>query len=138
MMLPGLPSLGIRFDIDKADALPGGYGSACWLIFWRHVDLEFVTGASLYHGDTGGTVGGREYCFCIALQGVDRQTKDRIRAALSTSEDYSRVTAVPSFVEDSQVVGEPLVACGRIDARGRFDGPAVPVGDSLRQARTPV
>ena len=134
-MLPALPTLGIRFDIDKTDPLPGGYGFASWVIFWRHVDLKLVVGASLYHGDTGDTIGGREYCFCIALQGVNGPAKNRIRTALTNSEDYLRVAAIPPFVEDAQVVSEQLIACGRINAMGEFDGPAYPVGSSLQKAR---
>lgn len=54
-MLPNMPALGIRFDINKLES--GAYGIAGWKVFWRAIDVEKLAGGSvLFEGDTAATL----------------------------------------------------------------------------------
>ena len=79
-MIPYLPTLGVRFDIDKIDSI--AYGFACWRVFWRAIDPEGMAGVQLYEGDTAATLAGEERVYCIGIQSAGRSTLVAIRAAL--------------------------------------------------------
>ncbi len=121
-MIPNMPTIGIRFDIEKA----GGsyYGFACWKVFWQAITPQEIGVASLCEGDTAATLNGRENVFCIAVQSLDSRATAKIKAALTQSEAFNRVCANPKFVEGSSCAAEPLPDAGRIDAEGNLVGDA--------------
>jgi uncharacterized RDD family membrane protein YckC len=117
-MLPGVPAMGIQFDIGKAG--DGAYGFECWKVFWRSVEPQRLAGGILYEGDTNATLYGRANVFCIAVQCRDRRTLDAVRASLEGSADYQRVAATPRFLSDAEVMREPLPVAARIDGAGNL------------------
>ena len=44
-MKPGMPTIGVRFDLEKIDA--GWYGFACWKVFWSAIQPGDLCGAVL-------------------------------------------------------------------------------------------
>jgi hypothetical protein len=121
-MIRNMPTIGVRYDIDKAGA--GYYGFACWKIFWQAINPEEIGVASLYEGDTAATLNDRENVFCIAVQSLDSGATAKIKAALTRSEAFKQVCANPMFVEGSSCAAEPLPDAGRIDAEGNLAGDA--------------
>lgn len=121
-MIPNMPTIGVRFDIDKAGG--GYYGFACWKIIWQAINPEEIGVSYLYEGDTAATLNGRERVFCIAVQSLDSAAIGKIKAALTQSEAFKRVCASPMFVEGSSCAAEPLPDAGRIDAEGSLIGDA--------------
>ncbi|MGA2514742.1 MAG: hypothetical protein ABSG37_14180 [Candidatus Limnocylindrales bacterium] len=121
-MIPNMPTIGIRFDIEKAGG--GYYGFACWRVFWQTLNPEDIGVASLYEGDTAATISGRENVFCIAVQSFDSGAIAEIETALTRSEAFKCVCATPMFVEGPSCVAEPLPDAGRIDAEGNLVGDA--------------
>lgn len=121
-MIRNMPTIGVRYDIDKAGG--GYYGFACWKIFWQAITPEEIGGASLYEGDTAATLNNQERVFCIAIQSLDTEATAKIKAALTQSEAFKRVCANPMFVEGSSCAAEPLSDAGRIDAEGNLAGDA--------------
>jgi hypothetical protein len=119
-MIPNMPTIGARFDIEKAGG--GYYGFTCWKIVWQAINPEDIGVASLYEGDTNATLNGRENVFCIAIQSLDSGAIGRIKSALSQSEAFKQVCASPMFVEGSACAAEPLPDAGRIDAQGNLVG----------------
>jgi hypothetical protein len=121
-MIPNMPTIGVRFDIDKAGG--GYYGFACWKIFWQAITPETIGVASLYEGDTAATLNSRERVFCIAVQSLDGGSIGKIKAALSQDAAFKAVCASPMFVEGSSCTAEPLPDAGRIDAERNLVGEA--------------
>lgn len=121
-MIPTMPALGIRFDIGKIKA--AAYGSECWKVFWRAVDVQRLGGALLFEGDTAATLDGKENVFCVAVQCADRGVLGEVRAALQQSVEFQEVAALPRFVEGDLVVGEPLPDAGQVDSVGDLVGNA--------------
>ena len=121
-MIPNMPTIGVRFDIEKAGG--GYYGATCWKILWQAINPEDIGVASLYEGDTAATLDGRENVFCIAVQTLDSGALAKIKAALTQSEAFKGVCASPMFVEGSSCATEPLPDAGRIDAEGNLVGDA--------------
>lgn len=121
-MIRNMPTIGVRYDIDKAGG--GYYGFACWKIFWQAITPEEIGGASLHEGDTAATLNNQERVFCIAVQSLDTEATAKIKAALTKSEAFKRVCANPMFVEGSSCAAEPLSDAGRIDAEGNLAGDA--------------
>ncbi|MCK5163114.1 MAG: HEAT repeat domain-containing protein [Desulfobacula sp.] len=119
-MIPNMPTIGVRFDIEKA----GGsyYGLTCWKVFWQAINPEEIGVASLYAGDTATTLNGRENVFCIAVQSLDSGATEKVKAALAQSEAFNRVCANPMFVEGTSCAAEPLQDAGRIDAEENLVG----------------
>ena len=116
-MIPNMPVLGIRFDIGKVDE--GGYGKACWKIFWRTVKLDSLGTALLFEGDTDATPS-RENVYCLAIQSFDSRVLDTVKAALAASPAYLEVAATPMFVEGDACLREPLPEAGKVSAVGRL------------------
>jgi len=121
-MITNMPTIGARFDIEKAGG--GYYGFTCWKIVWQAINPEDIGVASLYEGDTAATLNDREKVFCIAVQSLDSGAIAKIKSALSQSEAFKRVCASPMFVEGSSCAAEPLPDAGRIDAEGNLVGDA--------------
>jgi hypothetical protein len=121
-MIPGMPILGIRFDIDKLAS--GAYGIAAWKIFWRAVKIGKLGPMLLFEGDTSTTLNGRENVYCIAIQSIDPGVLDAVKNALEENKEFSRVASTPKFVEGEEVIYEPLPEAGRIDASGTLEGDA--------------
>jgi hypothetical protein len=38
-MIPNMPILGVRFDINMIES--GTYGLECWKVFWRCIDIDY-------------------------------------------------------------------------------------------------
>ncbi len=114
-MIPGVPTLGIRFDIGKIDS--GDYGGFCWKTFWRAVNIGKIRGATLFEGDTySGNV------YCIAVQIANAAVFDEIEAALERNEDFGKIAASPRFVRGGAVTSEPLIGTGQVDASDQLVG----------------
>lgn len=121
-MIPNMPTVGVRFDIEKAGG--GYYGFICWKVFWQAINPEEIGVASLYEGDTAATLNDRENVFCLAVQSLDSGAIAKIKTALTRSDAFKQVCANPMFVEGSSCVAEPLPDAGRIDAEGNLVGNA--------------
>lgn len=80
-MIPNMPTIGVRFDIEKAGG--GYYGFACWKVFWQAITPHEIGVASLSEGDTAATLNGRENVFCIAVQSLDNRATAKIKTALT-------------------------------------------------------
>ena len=119
-MLSGMPTLGIRFDIEKAGG--GYYGMTCWEVFWRVVDVKKLAGALLCEGDTNATLQDKENVYCLAIQSTNANILREIRAALESSPEFNKVASSPRFIENEQVWREPLPDRGRVDASGSLVG----------------
>ena len=127
-MLLGMPSIGVRFDIDKVGG--GYYGFACWKTFWRAIDPQSLAGGLLHEGDTAATLEGQERVFCLAIQSADAAVIARVKTALAASEEFQAVCASPMFVEGQSCTRERLPEAGRIDPAGDLLG----VTDASRSA----
>lgn len=115
-----LPTLGIRFDINKADSVD--YGGEFWKLFWRVIDVQKLCGAFLYEGDTSATVSGKENVYCIAIQCSSEAIFDDIQSAFEHNKDFQQLAASLKFVRGKDAVYEPLVSTGYIDAMGELIG----------------
>lgn len=121
-MMPDLPTLGIRFDVNRIDS--GSYGVACWTIFWEVIDPTAIAGAALYEGDTAASMSGQENVFCIAVQTTSIGMLGAIRAALANSPRFNNVCSPPRFVEGRMCTREPLVRVGNVTSSGGIFGDA--------------
>lgn len=119
-MMPNMPALGIRFNINNAGS--GFYGIECWKVFWRAVDIQKLSGALLFDGDTNATLCGREYVYCIAVQCNQQRVLDDIRASLEKSTEFRKIAASPEFVQNDDIIVEPLVFSGNVDSEGNITG----------------
>ncbi len=119
-MIPNIPALGIRFDIDKLES--GAYGMAAWKVFWRAVDIDSLAGDTLlFEGDTAPTPNGFENVYCIVVQSVTADL-GAVQSALEQNAEFQRLAASPPFVEAADVLEEPLLEAGRIDSKGNLVG----------------
>ncbi len=119
-MIHNIPTLGIRFDIDKLES--GAYGMAAWEIFWRAVDIDSLKGDTLlFEGNTAATIKSQENVYCIVVQSITADLR-AVRSALEQSAGFRSVTASPPFVEAADVLEEPLLEAGRIDSEGNLVG----------------
>jgi hypothetical protein len=136
IMVPGIPTLGIRFDIEKVAG--GSYGFEAWKIFWGAIDPEAIRSSILFEGDTDATLRGRESVFCIAIQCAESKEIERVKAVFSQDEKFGQVAAWPRFAEGNACAFEPLPDAGRIDAMGNLVGDAyesLAALDSVRKER---
>jgi hypothetical protein len=115
-----LPSLGIRFDINKISS--SDYGGTCWKLFWGIIDIHKLRGALLFEGDTSGTAYGKENVYCIAIQTTNDAILDDTQTALEENPDFQKLAALPRFARGNSVVQEPLIATGQVDASGELIG----------------
>ncbi len=132
-MIPNIPTIGIRFDIDKVNR--GNYGYACWNIFWQAIDPSQIIGATLYNGDTEATLNSRENVFCLAVQSYDSGIIERVKTGLSGSEEFRKVAANPMFVEGSKCWNEPLPEEGSVDSEGNLAGNGMAARSALGALR---
>jgi len=135
-MIPGIPTLGIRFDIEKVGG--GSYGFEAWKIFWTAIDPEAIRSSSLFEGDTDATLKGQENVFCIAIQCAESKDIVRVKAVLEENDKFVQVAARPKFAEGNACVFEPLPDAGRIDATASLVGRAYESRaalDSVRKER---
>jgi hypothetical protein len=132
-MIPNIPSIGIRFDIDKVGG--GYYGYTCWKIFWRTIDPSQIIGATLYDGDTEATLKRRENVYCLAVQSFDSGVIERVKTGLSGAEEFRKVAANPMFVEGSICWSEPLPEEGSVDSEGHLAGNGMAARSALGALR---
>jgi hypothetical protein len=137
-MNPNMPTLGIRFDINKTNS--ADYGGKCWQTFWRAMDIQKLRGALLFEGDTAATVAGKESVYCLAIQSPDDAILKEIKAALEKRTDFQNMAASPAFASGSSVVHEPLIATGSVNASGDLIGGinSKSALDVIRAARRPA
>lgn len=132
-MLSDVPTIGIRFDVDKVDS--GSYGIACWKIFWTAIGPAQLPGAMLFEGDTTATMEDRENVFCIAIQCLDDSIIEQVKLALIESDAFRAVCARPRFVEGDQCAAEPLPLVDQIDCAGTLTAEASNPAYALQSLR---
>ncbi len=132
-MIPNLPTLGIRFDVDRIDS--GSYGTACWRIFWEAVNPADISGSLLYEGDTAASIAGNENVFCIAIQNTSVGVLGSIKGALAQHAAFNIVCSPPRFVEGNACIHEPLVNAGEVSPTGAIQGDGWNSKPGLQAAR---
>jgi hypothetical protein len=132
-MIPNIPTLGVRFDIDKIDS--AAYGLECWRVFWSAIDPEDMIGVHLYEGDTVDTNAGKENVFCIGIQSKDQSILDAIRMSLESNIGFDRVASTPAFVEGSHAEAEHMVEAGEVDHGGNLIGESPRARPALGKVR---
>lgn len=135
--LPGMTAIGVRFSIDEIERVydTAGYGSACWEVFWRAVDIHKLAGTMLFEGDTAATLSGRENVYCLGVQSVDGNVAGLIRLALSSSTAFAEVAASPPLIDGAALNGEPLPEAGTVSATGELLGSAYNSRPGLERAQ---
>jgi len=130
-MIPNLPILGIRFDIDKMYSVDDStsYGCLAWLFFLKSIDIKKYQNLMFFEGDTNATPD-RENVYCIAIQSVNQDSLNSIKLDFKESPFFTKIVANPSFIEGQQVFAEPLVDAGKIDSQGDF----IPLNWSCKDA----
>lgn len=118
-----MPSLGIRFDIEKLEKHDSSiYARPAWEIVFRTFGVRNFEGETdLFEGDTNGTISGREYVYCLAIQNNNPALLKRIRDALDKSQEFNAVANATRFVEGGALSSEPLVPAAHIDSKGDFE-----------------
>src|SRR5512135_39388 len=114
-----MAKIGVLFDIDEL----GGslYGYQAYEIFFAAVDTSQLAACLLSDGDTNATLFGNARQYCIALESLlDDKQIDYVRNALAACPAKGLLPLSSRFLVDSEVVREPLVLCGRIDATGKL------------------
>ena len=128
-MIPNMPALGIRFDVNKLD----NYGQECWEIFLQCTASLNLKSILLFHGDTANTPD-IENVFCIAVQSVDGNVIESIKKAISECDKFVDVCAEPKFVEGRDCLSEPLPEAGKINNAGCLEqGAAFVLQDAIRK-----
>jgi hypothetical protein len=127
-MLAQLPTLIVRFDINKVSS--AAYGFYCWKILCKAVELAQVRSSLLFDGDSSETLHGHENVFCIAFQTLFPEQLTTLQSKLSKDAEFLQFCAASPFLEGPRAHQEPLVAAGRIDAEGRLSEDA----DSAKEA----
>jgi hypothetical protein len=115
-----MAKIGVLFDID--DLGSGLYGLAAYRIFFGAVNPRQLTGCILRDGDTNDTLHGSANHYCIAVESLDAEKINSVRAALSASEAKGLLPLPKRFIDEAAVSGEPLVVAGRIDPSGNLVG----------------
>ena len=111
-MLP-LPTLLIRFDIDKINS--GGYGYACYTALFSAVDGKLFENCTFFDGDSKATLyGGNENVNCIAVQHFDIGWLEQIKSTLERNESFRALLAAHPFTVTPQPPDELLVNAGQI------------------------
>lgn len=114
-------SIGVLFDIDALGG-PSSYGTPCWQIIMKHLDLHQMPGVLFYQGDLEIQASQRPYCFCIAISEIVLLTGGRgyeyFIDKLSTASDAGLFPAGGRFANGS--VTQLLIGTGRVDIDGRF------------------
>jgi hypothetical protein len=118
-----MPSLGIRFDIEKLEEHDSSiYARPAWEIVFKAFGLTNFSGETdLFEGDTSGTVSGSEYVYCLGIHNNDVALLKRIRTAVDNSEEFNAVANATRFVEGTALSSEPLVHAAHIDGKGDFE-----------------
>ena len=127
-MLAQLPTLIVRFDIQKISS--AAYGFYCWKILCKAVDLTSIRSYLLFDGDSAETLNGHENIFCIGFQTLFPEQLKSLQSKLSTNSEFLNFCAANPFLEGHRTSQEPLVSAGCIDATGRLSEDA----DSAREA----
>lgn len=128
-MLAELPTLIVRFDINKISS--AAYGFYCWKTLCKAVDVGKLRSVLLFDGDSARTLNGHENVFCIAFQTLFPEQLQDIQSKLSSHPEFLGVSSAPPFFEGPQAHQEPLVSSGRIDAAGRLSEDADIVKEAL-------
>jgi hypothetical protein len=112
-----LYELGILFQCD--DFFSSNYRAEVWKIFMRLCDPKRLAGSTLYEGETGDAPVD-ENDFCIAIQNLDPQVIDYVKAAFIHSNAPALMPKGQRFLEGWVTLRFPLRLRARIDKEGRF------------------
>ncbi len=132
-MFPGMPALGIRFNVDEISQ--SDYGVECWKVLWKAVRSEKLCGAHLFEGDTMGTLNGAENVYVVAVQTNDEAMLQHLHNAIQESRDYAEVAPQQMFLYAAGVIAEPLTEAGTVDASGDLSGKSWNSGAALNFVR---
>jgi len=113
-----LYELGILFNIDEI--FSSNYRAEAWKIFMRICDPKRLTCSTLYEGETSDSPGVEENVFCIAIQNLDQQVIDYVRAAFIRSDAPGLMPKGQRFLRGWVTLRFPLLIRARIDEDGRF------------------
>jgi hypothetical protein len=113
-----LHELGILFSIDEIPS--SNYRAEAWKIFMRTCDPKRLAGSTLYEGETSDSPGLEENIFCIAIQSLDQQVIDYVKAAFIRSDAPGMMPKGQRFLGGWVTLRFPLLLRARIDEDGRF------------------
>ncbi len=113
-----LNELGILFSIDEI--LSSNYRAEAWKIFMRTCDPKRLAGSTLYEGEISDSPGLEENIFCIALQSLDQQVIDYVKAAFIRCDAPGLMPKGQRFLGGWVTLRFPLLLRARIDEDGRF------------------
>lgn len=113
-----LYELGILFNV--AELMPSTYRAEAWKIFMRTCDPQRLAGCTLYEGETTATLAHQENVFCIAIQTLDPQVIDYVKAAFIYSTEPGLMPPVQRFLGGRVTLCLALTMRARIDQGGRF------------------
>ena len=132
-MISFWPALGVRFDIGKIES--SAYGYECWKALWSAVAPRDLRGSLLFEGDTAATISGTENVFCIVVQNMDPAVLQKLKLSVAGATKAARIAATPMFVEEEDVIGEPLVDVGSVDHAGNLVGRTCFYRDALKATK---
>ncbi len=113
-----LHELGILFNIDEL--VEPNYRTAAWKIFMRACDPKRLAGSTLYEGETTDTSVQQENVFCIAIQNLDDQVIDYVKAAFIYSNEPGLMPKGQRLLGRGVTLRLPLAIRAQIDQGGRF------------------
>jgi hypothetical protein len=121
-MVPALPAVVARFDVEKVKSKTGSndYGLESWKTVFQTVPVQQATGTWLFEGDTAGRTGRRVWCCGFMAYAHNERTLTSLRDALSKSKDFIQVAADPPFLTGDACASEPLIGIGRIAYDGKI------------------
>jgi len=113
--------IGVLFDIDGLGG-PSSYGTPCWRILMKNLDLSEMPGVVFYQGDLDIQASQRPYCYCIAITELmaftDGRGYEHFLEKLSVASDPGLFPQGRRFIKDG--VTTSLIGTGRVDIEGRF------------------
>ena len=114
-------AIGVLFDIDGLGG-PSSYGTPCWRILMKHLDLKQMPGVLFYQGDVDVQASQRPYCYCIAISQLPALTGGRgseyFLRKLTDASDAGLFPAGQRFTQGD--VARSLIGSWRVDIEGRF------------------
>lgn len=119
-MLPRLPTLGIRFDLNKLET--NGYKTTCWKILFQVVSPRVLAGASLFEGFSRQTLKNQENVFCLGVQHPDATVLEQVKNTLKDYPDFLAVCSPFMFKEGNECREEPLSPVGQFNIKGQIIG----------------
>ncbi len=113
-----LYELGILFNVDEF--VESNHRIEAWKIFMRVCDPKRLTGSTLYEGETTDPLTQQEKAFCLAVQNLDQQVIDYVKAAFTHCDEPGLMPKGQRFLGRGVTLQFPLDIRARIDENGRF------------------